>query len=81
MPMVRKRRKRRKNIGGSQNQMPDKNERFVLSHTAAILIGHLDRFPVLDEEALDLIWVNHSLSEPVLQVMQALCSMNSAVHA
>jgi|APSaa5957512622_1039677.scaffolds.fasta_scaffold08649_2 transitional endoplasmic reticulum ATPase len=58
MPMVRKRRKRRKNIGGSQNQMPDKNERFVLSHTAAILIGHLDRFPVLDEEALDLICWN-----------------------
>jgi len=35
--------------------MPDKNERFVLRNTAAILIGHLDRYPVLDEEALDLI--------------------------
>jgi len=45
-------------MGRSQNQMPDKNEKFVLCHTAAILIGHLDRYPVLDEEALDLICWN-----------------------
>jgi len=58
MPMILRRKRRRKNIGGSQNQMPDKNERFVLRNTAAILIGHLDRYPVLDEETLDLICWN-----------------------
>lgn len=55
MPMLIKRRKRRRNLGRSQNQMPEKNERFVLGHTAAILIGHLDRYPVLDEDILELI--------------------------
>ena len=58
MPMTLRRKRRRKNMGRSQNQMPDKNEQFVLSHTAAILIGHFDRYPVLDEEALDLICWN-----------------------
>jgi len=58
MPMKLRRKRRRKNMGRSQNQMPDKNEQFVLSHTAAILIGHLDRYPVLDEEALELICWN-----------------------
>ena len=45
-------------MGQSQNQMPDKNEQFVLGHTAAILIGHLDRYPALDEEILELICWN-----------------------
>ena len=58
MPMILRRRRNRKNMGRSQNLISDKNEQFVLSHTATILIGHLDRYPVLDEEALDLICWN-----------------------
>ena len=58
MPMILGRKRRRKNTGGSQKQMSDKNERFVLSHTAAILTEHLNRYPVLDEEALELICWN-----------------------
>ena len=42
----------------SQNQMFDKNERFVLRHTADLLIRHLDRYPALDEEILELICWN-----------------------
>ena len=41
------RKRRRKNMGQSQNQMPDKNEQFVLGHTANLLIRHLDPYPSL----------------------------------
>ena len=58
MALSLKRRRRRKNMGQSQNQMFDKNERFVLRHTADLLIRHLDRYPVLDEEILELICWN-----------------------
>ena len=51
-------RRRRKNMGRSQSQIPDKNERFVLGHTADLIIRHLDRYPVLDDEILDLICWN-----------------------
>ena len=70
-----KRKRRRKNMEQAQNQMSDKNEHFVFRHTADLLIRHLDRYPVLDEELLehDLLesggetgkaWVN-SCCEPI----------------
>ena len=58
MGLSLKRRRRRNNMGQSQNQMFDKNERFVLRHTADLLIRHLDRYPALDEEILELICWN-----------------------
>jgi transitional endoplasmic reticulum ATPase len=58
MALSLKAKRRRKNMERSQNQMPDKNERFVLRHTAGISIRHLDRYPVLDEELLELICWN-----------------------
>ncbi len=58
MALSLKGRRRRKNMGRSQNQIPDKNEQFVLGHTADLTIRHLDRYPVLDEEILELICWN-----------------------
>ncbi|MBT3257892.1 MAG: AAA family ATPase [Deltaproteobacteria bacterium] len=53
-----KRKRKRKDMGRIHNQVFDKNERFVLRHTADLLIRHLDRYPVLDEEILELICWN-----------------------
>ena len=53
-----KRKRKRNNMRQIGNQMSDKNEQFVFRHTADLLIRHLDRYPVLEEEILDLICWN-----------------------
>jgi len=54
----RLRRRRLRNAGKVQSLSPDRNERFVLAYTARLLIRHLDRYPLMDNEILEMVcWI------------------------
>ena len=53
-----RRRRRRMSTGKSLDQMPDKNERFVLINAAIYLRRHLQRYSIGDKEAMTLICWN-----------------------
>jgi len=53
-----RRRRRRRSAGKSLDQMPDKNERFVLINSAIYLRRHLERYSIGDKEAMTLICWN-----------------------
>ena len=54
----RLRRRRLRSAGKVQSVSPDRNERFVLAYTARLLIRHLDRYPLMDNEILEMVcWI------------------------
>ncbi len=58
MPAGIKRRRRRKNAEQTPDQIPDRNERFVLVQAATILVRHLEHYPLLDKEILAILCWN-----------------------
>ncbi len=58
MSIGARRRRRRRSTGKSLDQIPDKNERFVLINSAIYLRRHLQRYSIGDKEAMTLICWN-----------------------